>query len=74
MHALPVLMVGLGVLWAVIVSWRMREPAPRRGTTRVAHPASSSAARNRAALHSPTPLADEVEDWLRQQEGPPHTR
>jgi hypothetical protein len=67
-RAFPVLMVALGVVWFVVLAWRMRTPEPRRGAGRLGRPASPSpASRDRLASYAPTPLADEVEEWLRQR-------
>jgi hypothetical protein len=65
--ALPVLMVALGVIWFVIVSWRTRTPTPRR-IDRPRRPAvPPQPTPDRLASFGPTPLADEVEEWLRQR-------
>jgi hypothetical protein len=68
MSALRVLMVLLGVIWFGILRWRLRTPRPRRGAARLRRPATASRATpDRLASSAPTPLADEVERWLRQR-------
>ena len=68
MSALPVIMVLLGAIWFAILSWRLSTPKPRRGADRVGRPATASPATpDRLASLAPTPLADEVEEWLRQR-------
>jgi hypothetical protein len=66
--ALPVLMVLPGPAWFAMIWWRLRTPQPRRERDRRGPPATATRVTpDRLASLAPTPLADEVEEWLQRR-------